>query len=88
MKTIKIANSFSSKEELIEHFAKGLLFPEFYSLNWDSFASCLSEILEVDELDIHVEHIGWSETQYKSLHSYRMILLDILLINKNFTVNF
>ena len=88
MKTLKIPNTFGSKKELIEHFAKRVPFPEFYSLNWDSFASCLSEILEIDQLDLHVEHIGWSEAQYKSVHPYRQILLDALLTNKNFTVNF
>ena len=88
MKVLKIPNSIRKKEELIEHFARHVPFPEFYSLNWDSFYSCLTEMLENDDMDLHIEHVGWSEEQYKSLHPYRQILLDVLLTNKNLTANF
>lgn len=88
MKVVKVPDSIRGKEELIEHFAKCIPFPGFYSLNWDSFDSCLNEILENDALDFHVEHIGWTEKQYRLLHPYRQILLDALFANGNFTVKF
>lgn len=88
MKVLEVPASIRNKAQLIEHFAKSVPFPDYYSLNWDSFESCLTEMLEDEAFDLHLKHIGWSEAQYKSLHPYRQILLDALLTSKNFTVNF
>lgn len=88
MNRLEVPISIRNKQQLIKHYAKHVPFPEYYSLNWDSFDSCLTEMLENDELDLHIEHVGWSAEQYRSLHPYRQILLDALLANNNFTVKF
>ena len=88
MKLLKVPNSIRTKEQLIAHFAKRVPFPDFYSVNWDSFDSCLGEFLETNRSDLHIEHVGWTEAKYRSLHPYRQILLDALLTNANFTVIF
>lgn len=88
MRVLKVPNSIRNQEQLIEHFAKRVPFPDFYSVNWDSFESCLGEMLETNMIELHIEHVGWTEAQYRSLHPYRQILLDALLAYANFTVKF
>lgn len=88
MKVLEVPASIRNKAELIDHFAKSVPFPDFYSLNWDSFDSCLTEMLENEGLDLHIKHLGWSEDQYKSLNPYRQILLDALFKFRNLTVKF
>ncbi len=88
MKVLEVPTSIRNKDQLIEHFAIHVPFPEFYSLNWDSFDACLTEMLENDAFVLHIEHLGWCDAQYSSLHPYRKILLEADLANSNLTVKF
>ena len=46
LKVPKPAFQTLSKPWVIEFYAKNLSFPEYWSLNWDSFYACLSDSLD------------------------------------------
>jgi len=74
---IYFPESLNSKESLLNEFSKKALFPDYFSMNWDSFEECLRDLswIKQKRLIIIHKHLPLLNSK-KNLKIYLEILND------------
>jgi RNAse (barnase) inhibitor barstar len=75
-----VPKSVASEEELMDVFARGLNFPDWFGRNWDALLDTLRELSSVDKRRIIILHEDVPEKlSQKDLRIYLKILDDAVM---------
>ncbi len=77
---VTISESLSSKESLLNEFARQAFFPEYFGINWDAFDECLRDLSWIDQRRLVIVHHGLPlSNAEKELKTYLEVLRDVSL---------
>jgi hypothetical protein len=77
VRVVKIPIGISSKDDLLACFGAQLLFPEYFSKNWDSFEECLGDLSWLPAGEISVAHADIPLLRSRDLREYLDILRSV-----------
>lgn len=73
-----VPSHVASKEQLLERFARGLGFPDYFGHNWDALSDCLRDLTWLQERDVLIVHEGLpEELTTVDLRKYLSVLLRV-----------